>query len=125
VTLHPSDSTPRGCRIHRQTCASISKAARIVSINTVHEDFRARVLCVDDHLAIGRPGDFDSAILQICGDGNRGLIASPHIFGFRQKFGRFAGVQIRLSLLPSLQKLFAPLIKVSVKRGYEFDNLWD
>jgi hypothetical protein len=45
--------------------------------------------------------------------------------GFRQEIRRFAGIQIRLSSLPSLQKLFAPLIKVPMKRGYEFDSFWD
>src|SRR4029077_4109452 len=90
-----------------------------------HEDFRTGIQCIDHHLTIGRTSDLHSAILYIPWYGSYGPIALAHVLGFGQETRHLAGIQIRLPLASSLQKLFAPLIKVSMKRGDKFDSLWD
>ena len=43
-----------------------------------HEDARAGVERVDDHLAVGGPGDLDAAIEQVLGQRRNGPVASAH-----------------------------------------------
>ena len=55
-----------------------SPGRRVRVLEIGHEHFRAGVERVDHHLAIGRPGDLDAAVLQIRRDRRAGPIAFPN-----------------------------------------------
>ena len=80
-----------------------------------HENLRARIKRVDHHLAIGRPGDLDAAVLDVRRNRRAGPVAFPNRFCFRQKIEGFAAVERRLSILPALQTFFPAIAESALQ----------
>ena len=63
-----------------------------------HEDLRAGVERVDDHLAIDRAGDLDAAVEQVGGQRRDGPVGVADVRGLGQEVGLLAGVERGLAL---------------------------
>ena len=70
-----------------------------------HEDARARVERVDDHLPVGRPGDLDAAIEQVLGQRGHGPVAGAHVGRLGQEVRPLAGVEPGLALAAAREQL--------------------
>jgi hypothetical protein len=70
-----------------------------------HEDVRARVQRVDDHLAIDWPGDLDTAVLKILGNWRYDPGTVAKVLSLLEEIGKLAGVDALLALFSLLQKL--------------------
>ena len=95
---------------------------RVRVLEIRHEDVRAGVQRVDDHLAVHGPGDLDAPVEQIAGNRRDHVIALADLGGFRQKIGQLARVDSRLALDPAVQKSFSLGVKFAVKIGDESDG---
>ncbi len=80
-------------------------ARRVRVLEVRHEDARARVERVDDHLAVDGAGDLDAAILDVGGDARAGPVAVAHRARLREEVGQLAGVELRLPLRAHRQEL--------------------
>src|SRR5690606_18831358 len=60
---------------------------------------------VDDHLAVGRPGDLDAPILEVRGHRTHAPFGLADFAGAFEEVGHFAVVDGLLALLPSCQRL--------------------
>ncbi len=88
-----------------------------------HEDLRAGVERVHDHLAIDRPGDLDPPVLDV-GRGRRaGPVALADGAGVRQEVGQAAGIELRLSCRPPCQQRVAPRAEGTLQLHGEGDRL--
>ena len=67
-----------------------------------HEDAGAGIERVDHHLAVGRPGDLDAAVLEIGGDRRHGPFAFADGARLGQEIGQRALVEELLALGPAL-----------------------
>jgi hypothetical protein len=88
-----------------------------------HEDFRARIERVDDHLGIGRAGDLDPAILKVGRDRRDGPVRFADVAGFLREVGKLARVEMLLPLDPRRQQLAAAVVEPMVKLGDEGQRL--
>jgi len=82
-----------------------------------HKTVCARVQGVDDHLAIRRPSDFHSAILEIRGHGLNLPGTGTNIFGFFEEAGHFTAIQSGLTFLTQGQKLQTSWIELALQGG--------
>ena len=76
-----------------------------------HEDVRAAVERVDDHLPIDRTGDLDPPILQIVRNVRDGPFALANLVRLRQKVRKLAAIDARLASLARRQQLLAPRVE--------------
>ena len=78
-----------------------------------HEDIRARVERIDHHLAVGRAGDFDAAVLQVLGRG--GDFPAAFAYGLRlgQEVRQLAGVELSLALRAAAEQLAPPGLELA------------
>ena len=67
-----------------------------------HENLCAGIQRVDNHLAIGRPGDFDPAVLDVARDRCTFPVAFADLFRLRQEVEPFALIKPSLPFLPVL-----------------------
>src|SRR6185312_5547887 len=84
-----------------------------------HEDARAGVERVDDHLAVDRAGDLDAAILKICGDGRDGPRSLADLAGRGEEVGAFASVDTGLACYACAEELLAARVELAMKRDDE------
>ena len=84
-----------------------------------HEHARARIERVDDHLGVGRAGNFDAPVAQVGGRRRDVPVGGADRGGFVEKVGPFAGIQPRLALFARRKQREATGIEPPVKRGEE------
>ena len=78
---------------------------RVGVLEVGHVHVGARVEGVDEHLAIGRAGQLDPALLQVGRGDRRDLpIAFADVARLGQKVGQLARVEARLAFVPRLQQ---------------------
>ena len=77
--------------------------------------FRAGIQRVDNHLAIGRPGDFDPSVLDVARDRRTLPVAFADLFRLGQEVEPFALIKPSLPLLPVLETLLAPRAEVALQ----------
>jgi hypothetical protein len=75
-----------------------SGCGRILEIG--HEDLGAAIQGVDDHLRVGRPGNFDAAIVEIGGDRSDFPVRFADVTRFRQEVGKLTTVETLLPVDP-------------------------
>ena len=80
-----------------------------------HEDLCAGIQRVDNHLAIGRPGDFDPAVLDVARDRRTLPVAFADLFRLGQEVEPFALMKPSLPFLPVLETLLAPRAEVTLQ----------
>ena len=98
---------------------AVLPGGRVGVLEVGHEDARARVERVDDHLAIHRPGDLDAAVLQIGRDRRDGPCALADLARLRQEVVARASVERCLTFDALLQELDAAVVELAVQRGEE------
>ena len=76
------------------------RRVRVLKIG--HEHARPAVERVDHHLAVGRAGDFDAAVLDVVGDRRRPPVGVADRPGLGQKIGLPAAVERRMTTLRAL-----------------------
>src|SRR5437763_7954359 len=95
---------------------------RIGILEVGHEDARARIESVDDHLAIDRAGDLDATVPDV--GRNRG--ADPARLAdrtrFRQEAGQLAGVELALPRRTSREELRATAAEGALQPGREAER---
>ena len=97
------------------------RGIRILEVG--HEDLRAGVQRVDDHLAVDRPGDFHAAIKQIGGDWRDLPVAGADGSCFGKKIGEFAGIEFRLPDSTRGEQFLAATIERALEAGDEGQGL--
>src|SRR6185437_1250784 len=88
-----------------------------------HEHLRAGVEGVDDHLAVGRTGDLDAAVLEA---GRLGLdrpVALADLAGLGEEVGELARVELSLPFDASLEQVTAARPEAALELGDELDRL--
>src|SRR5205807_1224462 len=80
-----------------------------------HEDFCAGIQRVDNHLAIGGPGDFYPAVLDVARDRRTLPVAFADPFRLGQEVESFALIKPSLSFLPVLETLLAPRAELTLQ----------
>ncbi len=88
-----------------------------------HEDARAGVERVDDHLAVGGPGDLDAAIEQVLGQRRNGPVASAHLGGLGEEVRTLAGVEPGLALATAREQLPDPRAERAREIGDEGERV--
>ena len=78
-----------------------AQVGELASSKSAMKTFGAGVEGVDHHLAVGRAGDLDPAVLEVGGRGGDLPVGFAHVLRFRQEIGQLAGVDLRLTLLPA------------------------
>jgi hypothetical protein len=99
------DRSPDGVHQVRLAADEIGPCRRRRILEVRHEDVRAGVQRVDDHLAVDRTGDFDTPVLEIGGDRADGPVAAAYGSGLGEKVGAGAVVEARLRLAAALEQL--------------------
>ena len=66
---------------------------RVGILEIGHEDLGAGVQRVDDHLAVGRAGDLDAAVLKVGGDRRDLPVAVADVLRLGQEIGQRAGIE--------------------------------
>ncbi len=84
-----------------------------------HEDVRAGVERVDDHLPIDGAGDLDAAIEQVGRNRRDRPVALADLARLGEEIGKLAGIEPRLPFLTRAKKPLAPRIELLVQRGHE------
>src|SRR3954466_672681 len=97
---------------------------RVRVLEVRHEHFRAGIERVDHHLAIGRAGNLDAAILQVWWDTRAGPIAVPDMFGFRQKIEGLTAIERSLPLLAPREALRASGASPPLQFCNEGERVW-
>ncbi len=80
-----------------------------------HENSCAAVQRVDDHFAVGRPGDFHAAILQVRRNWSDPPFSVANRLGFRQKVRHRSRVDRRLAHLSLREQLLTPRLELPVQ----------
>src|SRR5262249_140063 len=93
------------------------RRARVLEV--AHEDLRARVERVDQHLAVGRAGDLDAPVLQV--DARRRDL--PGARGPGHELELRARIPLALALLPAFQELDARGVEGAVEALDEVESL--
>ena len=91
------------------------RRGRILEIG--HEGLGARIECVDDHLASGRAGDFDAAVLEVARGARDRPIASADRCGIGPEVGQIAGIVSVLLVDPRGEQSAAARIEPAVDRA--------
>ena len=95
---------------------------RVGVLEVGHVDVRARVEGVDEHLALGRPGQLHPALLEVGrGDGRDAPVARSHGGGFRRKVRQLARVEAGLAFVPRLKQRLTRGVELAVKPRHEFE----
>ena len=82
-----------------------------------HEDVRAAVKRVDDHLAVHWSGDLHAAIHEIGRNGSNRPFARPDFGSLRKEIRVMAGVEFALADLSAGQQILSPRVKLSRQAG--------
>ena len=80
---------------------------RVGVLEVRHENARAGVERVDDHLAVDRAGDLDPAVLDVGRHRRAGPVGLANRARLGQEIGELAGVELRLSVSAPGQQLVA------------------
>src|SRR5690606_22414385 len=88
-----------------------------------HEDLRARVERVDDHLAIDGAGDLDPTIQQVRRNGSDAPFRLSDLLRLGQEVGQLTGVVARLALGACAKELEAPRVEAAMQLGKEVQSL--
>ena len=97
---------------------------RVGVLEIGHEDARAGIERIDDHLAVGRPGDLDAAVVEVGRDRRHGPVAFADGAGLGQEIGQHALVEELLALgAPAAAAPGAAALKVALQIGEEGDRL--
>ncbi len=88
-----------------------------------HEDLRAGIERIDDHLAIDRAGDLDTAIEEIGRQGGDLPVASADLSRLGCEIRQLAGIIARLTRLTRRQKLQPPLAELRLQARNKSDSL--
>ena len=87
-----------------------------------HERLSAGVQCVDHHLAVRRPGDFNTPVDQVGGDGSDGpgVLSDPRVL--LREVERLAAIDPRLAFHSPAQQVQAGGIESSMEVGDEIQR---
>ncbi len=88
-----------------------------------HEHARARIERIDDHLGVGRAGDFDAAVGKVGGRGRDAPVGGANSGSFGEEIGHFAGIEPRLAQDAQREQHAARAIEATMKRGEEAQGL--
>jgi hypothetical protein len=101
----------------------IIPARRIGVFEIGHEHPRPGIECVDDHFAVGRPGDFDPPVEEVGGNGSDRPLSLPHLPCLRQEIRKCSAIEPLLPLGPPLHQLAPPAFESAVETGHELQSL--
>src|SRR6266540_3787229 len=96
---------------------------RVGVLEIGHEDLRARVERVDEHLAVGRAGDLDAAVGQVRRQRGDPPVAGAHALGGGQEAGQLTGVERLLAAAAPLQQLQPGGSQLPLERGDEVERV--
>jgi hypothetical protein len=68
-----------------------------------HEDTRTGIQCIDDHFAVGGPGDFDAAVTQILRYAANFPLRFAYLACLREEIGHLSVIDGLLSFVPQCQ----------------------
>ena len=88
-----------------------------------HEDLRARVQRVDNHLAVNRAGDLDPAVEKVGGDRGDLPVAVADRFRLGEKVRQLAGVEVFLATHSPREQLEPLPVEAPVQAGQERQRL--
>src|SRR4030095_7627278 len=97
------------------TLHHVPPSRRVRVFKICHENLCAGIQRVDNHLAIGRPGDFDPAVLDVARDRRTLPVAFADLFRFGQEIEPFALMKPCLPFLPVLKTLLAPRAELTLQ----------
>ena len=100
----------------------VSPRRRIRVFEIGHEDVRAGIERIDDHLAIDGAGDLDAAVLEVTRDRRDAPVALANLFRIGKEVRQFAGVEALLALLAFGEQLFASRIEFALQRSDELQR---
>ena len=89
-----------------------------------HEDLRAGVQGVDDHLAIDRAGDLDAAVEKVGRNRRDSPVAISDRLGFGQKMRQLSGVEQFLTLHSAPEQLEPAAVEAAMEVGEETQSLF-
>ena len=101
----------------------VAPGRRVRILEVGHEAIGARVECVDRHLAIGRAGDLDPALLHVCGDRRDGPVALPDLARVREEGKHLARGEPRSTLGARAQQLGAARAPFPLQCSHEFERV--
>ncbi len=94
---------------------AVGKGRRIGVLEIGHKHLGARVQSIDDHLAIDRTGDLDTAVVEVGGYGRHAPVTVADGFGFRQEIGQGAGIETPLTLAAGGEAFLALELEAAVQ----------
>ena len=96
---------------------------RVGVLEVGHVHVRARVERVDEHLALGRAGQLDPALLEVgVGDGRDPPVAGADVARFGREVRQLARVQAGLAFVACLQQRLPPRVEFAVQARYELES---
>ena len=97
---------------------------RVGVLEIGHENLRAGVQRVDDHLAVHGPGNLHAAVENVGGQRRHASTSASRIcFCFGEKVGLLAGIEPLLPLLARVEQRFAPLVERALQVDDKGDRL--
>ena len=96
---------------------------RVRVLEVGHEDARAGVERVDDHLPVDGPGDLDPAVLEVGGQRGHREARLAHGARLGQEVRALAGVEAELALAAALEQRVAPPGEVAHEGGDEVEGV--
>ncbi len=117
------DAPPHGVAQIELPFDAVRPGRRVRVFEVRHEDVRARVQRVDDHLAIDGAGDLDTPIAQVVRNRRDGPLALADLARLRQKVRQLARVEPRLARFPRRQQLQPARIEFFLQRGDEAERI--
>jgi len=96
---------------------------RVGVLEVGHEHVRAAVERVDHHLAVGRAGELDPAVLQVARNRADGPVRFADAAGLGQEVGKPSGVELGLAAGAQRQQLAPPAFELARELGNESERL--
>ena len=97
-----------------------NRRSRVLEIG--HVGLGAAVERVDQHLGVGRPGDFDPAIEEVGRDRSDGPFGFAEFARVLGEIGKLARVEPRLAVQPRVEQRKPPTVEALVQLGEEFER---
>ncbi len=102
---------------------TVRPGRRVRILEVGHEDLRAAVQRVDDHLAVGRSGDLDATVEQVGRDRADAPVALAHMLRLGEEVRGLAGVEALLALGAQREQALARGVEALVQVGDEGERL--
>ena len=102
----------------------MSQVGEVAVLEIRHENVGARVEGIDDHLAIDRASDLDTAVLRrSAGAGAHPPVIFSDLARLLKEAGEFPAVEPQLARFPPLQQLETTGVESAMQHGQELDGI--